>query len=55
MNNDDPLLLRTTMSHQIFEDLINTYYIPLDVWYTRTIIDKVRVLLSSDEHNPADT
>lgn len=29
-------------SRQLFEDTLNTYYIPLEIWYTRTIIDKVR-------------
>lgn len=35
------LLIESTRSHQLFEDLLTTYYIPLEIWYTRTIIDKV--------------
>lgn len=30
-----------TSSNDVFEDLITAYYIPLEIWYTRTIIDKV--------------
>lgn len=34
--------LEATASRQLIEELLSTYYTPLEVWYTRTIIDKVR-------------
>jgi conserved oligomeric Golgi complex subunit 4 len=34
-------LVESTASHRLFEDLLLTYYIPLENWYTRAIIDKV--------------
>jgi hypothetical protein len=37
-----PLLdLEKTGSQKLFNDIILTYFIPLEIWYTRTIIDKV--------------
>jgi conserved oligomeric Golgi complex subunit 4 len=35
------LLIESTASHQLFENLLTTYYLPLELWYTRTTIDKV--------------
>jgi hypothetical protein len=37
----DPDIVVNTSSERLFEDLLNKYYIPLEIWYTRTIIDKV--------------
>ncbi|KAF8163025.1 COG4 transport protein-domain-containing protein [Crassisporium funariophilum] len=37
-----------TSSHKIFEELISKYYIPLEIWYTRTIMDKAHKLSSPD-------
>lgn len=34
-------IFESTASHRLFEDLLATYYTPLEIWYTRTIIDKV--------------
>lgn len=34
-------LIDNTSSNGVFEDLVTAYYIPLEIWYTRTIIDKV--------------
>ncbi len=31
-------------SHQLFDQILETYYVPLELWYTRTIIDKVWTL-----------
>lgn len=31
-------------SHQLFDQILETYYVPLELWYTRTIIDKVWIL-----------
>jgi hypothetical protein len=38
---DEIGFLDRVASHRLFEDLLASYYIPLEVWYTRTIIDKV--------------
>lgn len=35
------LPLDSTTSQQAFDDMLVKYYIPLEVWYVRTIIDKV--------------
>jgi len=32
-----------TKSHMLFEDLVIEYYIPFEVWYVSTVIDKVLV------------
>ena len=34
-------MLDNTASQKLFDQLISTYYIPMEVWYTRTIMDKV--------------
>ena len=36
-------LLDATSSQKEFEDLLSSYYIPMEIWYIRTIIDKVRL------------
>ena len=33
--------VEASASRRLFEKTLNTYYIPLEVWYMRTIIDKV--------------
>ena len=38
-------ILINTASNALFEDLVTRYYIPLEIWYTRTIIDKVGLFL----------
>lgn len=38
------LFIESTPSHRLFEDLLTTYYLPFEVWYMRTIIDKVSSL-----------
>lgn len=30
-----------TSSQALFDQLVTTYYLPMELWYTRTIIDKV--------------
>ncbi|KAI0075820.1 COG4-domain-containing protein [Panus rudis PR-1116 ss-1] len=40
--------VESSTSRKLFEDLLSTYYIPLEVWYTRTIIDKAHRLSSPD-------
>ncbi|KAK0502966.1 COG4 transport protein-domain-containing protein [Armillaria luteobubalina] len=42
------LSLESTKSHRLFEDLLTTYYIPMEMWYTRTIMDKAHRLSSPD-------
>lgn len=34
-------VLETCASRQLFEDMLSTFYIPMEVWYARTIINKV--------------
>lgn len=41
----DLKMIEGTASHELFEELVTAYYIPFEVWYTRTIIDKVGELL----------
>jgi hypothetical protein len=33
--------VESSACNQLFEDLLNTYYTPLEVWYTRSAVDKV--------------
>ena len=33
-------------SRKLFEHILDTYYVPLELWYTRTIIDKVGVQIT---------
>jgi hypothetical protein len=40
---DLPQLVESSRSHQEFYELLTTCYIPMETWYTRTIIDKVFV------------
>lgn len=35
------LPLDSTASQKVFDDMLVKYYIPLEVWYLRTIISKV--------------
>ncbi|KAF7322767.1 Cog4 domain-containing protein [Mycena chlorophos] len=39
---------QTTSSQALFEDLLRTRYIPFEIWYTRTTIDKAHRLSSPD-------
>lgn len=41
-------LLDATSSQREFEDLLSSCYIPLEIWYIRTIIDKVRLRPGSE-------
>jgi hypothetical protein len=36
-------LVESSRSHQEFDELLITYYVPMETWYMRTIIDKVFV------------
>lgn len=33
--------IEASASRQLMEDTLNTYYVPMEVWYMRTIIEKV--------------
>jgi hypothetical protein len=35
--------IESTGSQRLFDNLLTTYYVPLEVWYTRTIIEKARL------------
>ncbi|KAF8448083.1 COG4 transport protein-domain-containing protein [Boletus edulis BED1] len=49
-------LLDATASQREFEDLLSTCYIPMEIWYIRTIIDKALHLSSPDfSQTPATT
>jgi len=37
----NPDIVTNTASERLFEELLIKYYVPLEIWYTRTIIDKV--------------
>lgn len=41
-------LLSTTSSQKHFDDLLSSCYIPLEIWYTRTIINKAHRLSTYD-------
>jgi len=45
---DEIRSLESSASHRLFEDLLTSYYVPLEVWYTRTIIDKAHRLSNAD-------
>jgi hypothetical protein len=33
--------VESSASNKLFDDLLSTYYTPLEVWYTRSAVDKV--------------
>ncbi|GJE97920.1 COG4-domain-containing protein [Phanerochaete sordida] len=48
--------IEASSSRQLMEDTLNTYYLPMEVWYTRTIIDKAHSLSKPDfSQYPATT
>lgn len=36
--------VEVSQSRQLMDETLTTYYAPMEVWYMRTIIDKVRLL-----------
>jgi hypothetical protein len=38
--------VESSACNKLFEDLLSTYYTPLEVWYTRSAVDKVLPFLS---------
>jgi len=34
-------IIESSQSRELFRALLETYYLPLEIWYTRSIIDKV--------------
>ncbi|KAJ6547289.1 COG4 transport protein-domain-containing protein [Mycena capillaripes] len=40
--------LEATASHHLFEEILTSRYIPFEIWYTRTTIDKAHRLSSPD-------
>ncbi|TFK26371.1 COG4-domain-containing protein [Coprinopsis marcescibilis] len=44
----DTSLMDQTACQALFEELVTQYYIPFDVWYTRTVIDKAHRLSTPD-------
>ncbi|KAJ7098169.1 COG4 transport protein-domain-containing protein [Mycena belliarum] len=48
--------LEATASHRLFEDILVTRYIPLELWYIRTTIDKAhRLSIPDTSQNPVTT
>lgn len=45
-------IIESSQSRQLFQTLLETYYIPLEIWYTRGIIDKAHRLSSPDLSQP---
>lgn len=41
-------LVESSSSHQEFDELLMNYYVPMETWYMRTIIDKAHRLSSPD-------
>ncbi|KAI0710461.1 COG4-domain-containing protein [Cerioporus squamosus] len=41
-------VLESSRSQQAFEDILSTYYTPMEVWYARTVIDKAHRLSTYD-------
>lgn len=54
-SQDELQALDSSDSHELFKDILMTYYIPLEVWYTRVIIDKVSTFLKSPFGEPIIT
>ena len=53
-------VIESSQSRELFQTLLETYYIPLEIWYTRSIIDKViprstRGLLVLTDGRPTDS
>ncbi|TFK72569.1 COG4-domain-containing protein [Pluteus cervinus] len=49
LSGDEVLnMLEQSQSTNLFEDLITSYYMPMEIWYTRTTIDKAHRLSTSD-------
>ncbi|RXW21014.1 hypothetical protein EST38_g4842 [Candolleomyces aberdarensis] len=44
----DSKMIEDAASHKLFEELVTMYYIPFEVWYSRTIIDKAHRISSPD-------
>ncbi|KAF8919450.1 COG4 transport protein-domain-containing protein [Mucidula mucida] len=42
------LSMESTQSHTLFEQLLTTYYVPMEIWYTRTVVDKAHRLSNTD-------
>lgn len=55
-SQDELQALDSSDSHELFKDILMTYYIPLEVWYTRVIIDKAHRSSNTDAfQSPAIT
>ncbi|KAJ3535520.1 hypothetical protein NMY22_g6447 [Coprinellus aureogranulatus] len=52
----DTSLIDTTVSFQLFEELVTMYFVPFQVWYTRTVIDKAhRIAVPDPTASPMTT
>jgi hypothetical protein len=41
--NEPPLDLEDTGSQKLFDKIIHLYFIPFEIWYIRTIMDKASI------------
>lgn len=48
LSTQEPTIVDNTEAQQLFEELVTMYFIPFQVWYTRTIIDKAHRIASPD-------
>lgn len=48
-------LIESTNCHALFEQVLESYYVPLEVWYLRSVIDKVRPPGKTISQTPSDT
>jgi hypothetical protein len=39
--SDELKAVESSACNELFDDLLSTYYTPLEVWYTRSAVDKV--------------
>lgn len=46
----EPDTVISTESNKLFEHLTTVYYIPMEIWYTRTIIDKVHSFFCAERY-----
>ncbi|KAI0290488.1 COG4-domain-containing protein [Russula brevipes] len=54
--SDELKAVESSACNKLFEDLLSTYYTPLEVWYTRSAVDKAHRLSTPDTtSSPATT
>lgn len=46
---EDPIDFSATHSQSAFENVLQDFYAPLEVWYCRTVLDKVRYVCATQK------